>query len=122
MSFACALRIRPIVAILGGLAYAFSTYNPVVINAGHDTQMLATAFLPLLIAGLICTYEKKYWLGLALTTYATYQQIGVNHLQISYYAFLIAACYNHSLPVYLDKTKTMETYWYRRSHHDCFCH
>ncbi len=85
-----ALRTRPIVAILGGLAYAFSTYNPVVINAGHDTQMLATAFLPLLIAGLICTFEKKYWLGLALTTFATYQQIGVNHLQISYYAFLIA--------------------------------
>jgi hypothetical protein len=52
--------------------------------------MLATAFMPLLIAGLIFTYEKKYWLGLALTTYATYQQIGVNHLQVSYYTFLIA--------------------------------
>ncbi|MBC7874797.1 MAG: hypothetical protein H7Y01_12415, partial [Ferruginibacter sp.] len=84
------LKIRPVVAILGGLAFAFSTYNPVVINAGHDTQMLATAFMPLLIAGLICTFEKKYWLGLALTTFATYQQIGVNHLQISYYTFLIA--------------------------------
>jgi len=54
-----ALRIKPVVAILAGLAYAFSTYNPVVINAGHDTQMLATAFLPLLFAGLICTYEKN---------------------------------------------------------------
>ncbi len=85
------LRTRPIVGILGGLAFAFSTYNPVVINAGHDTQMLAMAFMPLLIAGLICTFEKKYWLGLALTTFATYQQIGVNHLQISYYTFLIAA-------------------------------
>ena len=85
-----ALRTKPIVAILGGLAYAFSTYNPVVINAGHDTQMLAMAFMPLLITGLICTFEKKYWLGLALTTYGTYQQIGVNHLQISYYTFLIA--------------------------------
>ena len=86
-----ALRARPSIAILGGLAFAFSTYNPVVINAGHDTQMLATAFMPLLIAGLICTFEKKYWLGLALTTFATYQQIGVNHLQISYYTLLIAA-------------------------------
>ena len=84
------LRIRPIVGILGALAYAFSTYNAVVINAGHDTQMLATAFMPLLLAGLISTYEKKYWLGLALTTYGAYQQIGVNHLQISYYFFLIA--------------------------------
>jgi len=84
------LRARPVVAILGSLAFAFSTYNAVVINAGHDTQMLATAFMPLLLAGILCTYEKKYWLGLALTTYGTYQQIGVNHLQISYYFFLVA--------------------------------
>ncbi len=84
------LRIRPVIGILGGLAFAFSTYNPVIINAGHETQMLATAFMPLLMAGLICTFEKKYWLGLALTTFGTYQQIGVNHLQISYYFFLVA--------------------------------
>jgi Bacterial membrane protein YfhO len=85
-----ALRIRPVIGILAGLGFAFSTYNPVIVAAGHDTQMLATAFMPLLIAGLIFIYEKKYWLGLALTTYATYQQIGVNHLQVSYYTLLIA--------------------------------
>lgn len=85
-----ALRIRPIIGMLAGLGFAFSTYNPVIVAAGHDTQMLATAFMPLLIAGLIFTYEKKYWLGLALTTYATFQQIGVNHIQVSYYTFLIA--------------------------------
>lgn len=85
-----ALRVRPVIGILAGLAYAFSTYNPVIIAAGHDTQMLATAFMPLIMAGLISTYEKKYWLGLALTTYGAYQQIGVNHLQVSYYFFLIA--------------------------------
>jgi hypothetical protein len=84
------LKLRPIVGILGALGYAYSTYNAVVINAGHDTQMLATAFMPMLLAGIICTYEKKYWLGLALTTYGAYQQIGVNHLQISYYFFLVA--------------------------------
>ena len=85
-----ALRIKPVVAILGSLAYAFSTYNAVIIAAGHETQMWATAFTPLLLAGLIFTFEKKYWLGLALVTYGSYQQLGVNHLQISYYFFLIA--------------------------------
>lgn len=85
-----ALRIKPVVAILTSLSFAFSTYNAVIIFAGHETQMLATAFTPLLLAGLLFTYEKKYWLGLALTTYGTYQQVAVNHLQISYYFFLIA--------------------------------
>jgi hypothetical protein len=85
-----ALRVRPIVAMIGAAAFAFSTYNAVIIHAGHDTQMLATAFMPLLLAGLIFTFNKKYWLGLAITTLAAYQQIGVNHIQISYYFFLVA--------------------------------
>ena len=85
-----ALRIKPVIGMLAGLGFAFSTYNPVIVAAGHDTQMLATAFMPLIIAGLICTFEKKYWPGLVLTTYGAYQQIGVGHLQVSYYTFLIA--------------------------------
>ncbi|MBK7678148.1 MAG: YfhO family protein [Chitinophagaceae bacterium] len=85
------LRIRPVIGMLAALAYAFSTYNPVIIAAGHDTQMQATALMPLILAGLISIYEKKYWLGFALTTYAAYQQIGVNHLQVTYYFFIIAA-------------------------------
>lgn len=85
------LRIKPVIGMLGAIAYSFSTYNPVIVAAGHDTQMLATAFMPLILAGLISIYEKKYWLGFALTTFGAYQQIGVNHLQVTYYFFLIAA-------------------------------
>lgn len=88
--FCLVLSINPIIGILTSLAYAFSTYNAVIVFAGHETQMMATAFIPLLLAGLISTYQKNYWLGLALTTFGTYQEIAVNHLQISYYAFLIA--------------------------------
>lgn len=84
-----AFRVKPLIAMLCGLAYSFSTYNPVIIAAGHDTQMLATAFMPLLVAGLIFTYEKKYWMGLALTTFGSNLVIGVNHLQVAYYCFLI---------------------------------
>lgn len=84
------LRINPVIGMLGALAYSFSTYNPVIIAAGHDTQMLATAFMPLLLAGLINIFEKRYWLGFALTAFGAYQQIGVNHLQVTYYFFLIA--------------------------------
>ncbi len=84
------LRLKPVVAMLGALAYAFSTYNPVLVAAGHDTQMLATAYMPLLLAGLINIYEKNYWLGFALTTFAAYQEMGVNHLQVTYYFVIIA--------------------------------
>lgn len=84
------LRIKPVIGMMAGLAYSFSTYNPVLVAAGHDTQILATAFVPLLLAGLINIYEKKYWLGFALTTFGAYQQIAMNHLQVTYYLFIIA--------------------------------
>lgn len=86
-----AIGVKPVIGMLSALAYSFSTYNSVIIAAGHDTQMLATAYMPLLMAGILLTYQKKYWLGLALTTIGAYLQISVNHLQVSYYFFLIAA-------------------------------
>ena len=85
------LGTRVIVGIFGALAFAFATYNPIIISAGHVTKMFAIAYMPLLIAGLILLYERKYWLGLAVATLGFYLQIGANHPQITFYLLLIAA-------------------------------
>ena len=84
------LGANTVIAILGSLAFAFSTYNPVIIGVGHESKMLAIAYMPALMAGLLLIYEKKYWIGLALTTIATYMEIAVNHPQINFYFFLVA--------------------------------
>ena len=55
------------------------------------TKMLAIAYMPFLLAGLILIYEKKYWLGLAVTTLGTVLEINANHPQINFYFFLVAA-------------------------------
>lgn len=81
---------HPLIGTLLSIGYAYSTYNPVVIAAGHDTQILATACMPLLLAGLILVYQAKYWLGLSVTTLGAYLLIASNHLQITYYFLLIA--------------------------------
>jgi hypothetical protein len=88
--FCLVLRIRPYIAIIGALAYAYATYNPIIVGAGHDTKMLSIALMPGLIAGLILIYEKRYWLGAGLTAAFTGALISVNHLQITYYALIIA--------------------------------
>lgn len=93
------------VATLVALGYSFSTYNPVIIAAGHDTQMIATACMPLLLAGLLLTYRKLYWLGLSLTTFGAYLLIAANHLQITYYFFLIALIITISYAIYWIKEK-----------------
>jgi hypothetical protein len=85
------LRLKPVIGIFGSIAFAFCTYNPIIIGVGHETKMLAIAFMPLLMAGMILTYGKKYWLGLSVTTLGAYQEIAANHPQINYYFLLIAA-------------------------------
>ncbi|MER3499282.1 MAG: hypothetical protein C4308_11955 [Chitinophagaceae bacterium] len=85
-----ALRVNPVISILGSLAFAFSTYNPIIIGVGHESKMFAIGYMPLLLAGMIFTFEKKYWLGLAVATIGAYSEIAVNHPQINFYFVIIA--------------------------------
>ncbi|ANH80760.1 hypothetical protein A8C56_07000 [Niabella ginsenosidivorans] len=85
-----ALGLNPVVSILGALAYGFSTYNPVIISVGHNTKMLAIGYMPLLLAGLLLIFKKRYWSGLAVATLGAYMELMSNHPQINYYFFIIA--------------------------------
>jgi Bacterial membrane protein YfhO len=85
------LKIRPYAAILGALGFAFCTYSPIIITAGHDTKMLALGYSPALIGAVILIFNKKYLLGFTLTSLFTALQIGQGHQQISYYVFMIMA-------------------------------
>ena len=84
------LRLRPVVAILGALAFAYATYNPVIISAGHETKMLSIAYMPALLGSILLIFEKKYWVGTALTALFTSILISMNHPQIAYYFFMTA--------------------------------
>src|SRR6187431_1227253 len=85
------LRTRTVYAILGALAFAYATYDPVIIAVGHDTKMLSIAYMPALLASVILIYEKKYWLGAGLSALFTSVLIVQNHPQIDYYLFLAIA-------------------------------
>ncbi len=85
------LKIRPYAAILGALGFAFCTYSPIIITAGHDTKMLALGYSPALIGAAILIFDKKYLIGFTLTALFTALQIGQGHQQISYYVFIVMA-------------------------------
>ena len=78
------------VAFFTALSYAYCTYNPVIIGAGHNTKMIAIAYMPAFIGGLTLIFQKKYIVGTALTALFTSFLIGANHAQITYYAIIIA--------------------------------
>jgi hypothetical protein len=83
-------RVNTWISVLGALAYGYASYNPVIVAVGHDTKMLAMAYVPALLGALVLLYEGKYWLGGALTALFTALLIGMNHLQISYYFLIVA--------------------------------
>lgn len=85
------LRINPWVGIMGALGFAYATYDPVIISVGHATKMWTIAYMPAVLGSVILIYEKKYWIGAALTALFTATMIAMNHPQVAYYFFIAAA-------------------------------
>ncbi len=88
---ASVLRVNPWIGIIGALAYAYATYNPVIVSVGHDTKMQAIALMPGIIGSVLLVCEKKYWTGMVLTALFTALAVQTSHMQIVYYTMIIAA-------------------------------
>ncbi len=74
--------------IAGAIAFAFSSYNFVIIAAGHNSKAHAIALIPLVFAGIILTFRGRLWFGGAMTALALALQLYANHLQITYYLMI----------------------------------
>jgi len=72
-------------AIVGSLAFGFSTYLMIIFGAGHNAKAHAIAYMPLVLAGVIYVFKKQYLLGSTLTGLATALEIKANHPQMTYY-------------------------------------
>ena len=84
------LRVNPWVGMMGALAYAYCSYDPVIIMVGHVTKMASMAFAPAVIGAYLLILQKKYWTGSALLILFSFFMISQNHVQIVYYTLLIA--------------------------------
>lgn len=79
----------PLLGFIGAIAFTFSTFNFMNIDAGHMTKGNAIAFIPLVLAGIQITLRKDRLLGALLTGIAMSMELAANHLQITYYLLLI---------------------------------
>ncbi|MGL5788088.1 MAG: YfhO family protein [Bacteroidales bacterium] len=105
------LKVNNGLSILGAIAWAFSSYFFIIIEAGHIWKFVALAYIPPTIAGLIWTYRGSYLKGgIVYTLFMTFQ-ILANHIQMSYYfAFLMIGL---AIAYLIDavKNKTLSAYW-----------
>ena len=84
-----AFDFRWYLAMLGGIVWAFSSYFFIIIAAGHIWKVIALAYLPPMIAGLVLAYRGKYLWGLVVTALFAALEISANHVQMTYYYLFI---------------------------------
>ncbi len=83
------LKINPLKAFFGALAFGFSTYLIVILGVGHNAKAHAIAYMPLVVAGFLLVFRKKYILGGLITMFALALELNANHFQMTYYLIFL---------------------------------
>ena len=84
------LRMRWYYALIGSIAWGFSSYFIIIIGAGHLWKFFTLTYVPPVIGGVIMAYQGRLLQGTAVTALFAMMQIAANHVQMSYYfLFLI---------------------------------
>ncbi len=87
------LKIPWRIAILGSVAFAFSTYLLIILQVGHNTKALAIAYIPLVVAGLVLLRQNKLLPGFLVSLLGISLQIRANHYQMTYYMLILLGIY-----------------------------
>lgn len=91
------MRVRWYYALIGAVAWGFSSYFIIIIGAGHIWKFVTLAYIPPTIGGIVMAYRGRWLTGSALAALFAMMQIQSNHVQMSYYflfvVLAIVACY-----------------------------
>ena len=80
-----ALKVDWKLAVLGALSFGFSTYLIIIFGAGHNAKAHAIAYMPLVLAGVLWIFQKRFLLGFVVTAFAMALEVNTNHPQMTYY-------------------------------------
>jgi hypothetical protein len=80
--------LNPWISLIGAIAFGFSSYDFIIIAAGHNTKAIAIGYMAPMIGALYHAWKKNLWVGSALFAVFLALQIYANHLQITYYTML----------------------------------
>jgi len=85
----CVLGVNRWLSIAGSIAFAFASYNFIIIAEGHITKAYVIAYMPITLSGMILLFNRKYLWGSILFLLGTALSISNYHIQISYYLALL---------------------------------
>lgn len=102
-----AFGARPWISVMGGLAFGFTAFSIIGIMAGHNSKIVAVAYMPLVLAGIRWAFDGKRLLGFSVVALGLALHLRPNHLQITYYLLLIVVAFGISRLIYAIKEKTL---------------
>lgn len=85
------LKVDPWIALIASVGYGFSSYFFIIIEAGHNSKAHAIGYMAPLLGAIILTLNGNWKLGGALTALFGSLELYCNHIQITYYLFLLVA-------------------------------
>jgi len=89
--FCLTLQVNRWLAIIAAIAFAFSSFNIISIEAGHTSKVGAMALAGPLLAGILVAYRGNLMKGFLLTAFFAALQVRTFHVQITYYVIIAAA-------------------------------
>ena len=106
-----AFDFRQHLAVLGSIIWAFSSYFLIIIAAGHIWKVMALAYLPPMIAGIVLAYRGRYLWGLIVTAVFAAFEINANHVQMTYYYLFVILFMVIAFLVEAIRQKRMAHFW-----------
>lgn len=104
------LKVDFRLAIVVSLAFAFSTYFFVIIQAGHMSKANAISLMAPTLAGIILAYRGRLLLGASLFALFLGLELSANHLQITYYFVFIVLFVVLGELIYFIKSKKISEF------------
>ena len=83
------LKADPLKAFFGALAFGFSTYLIIILGVGHNAKAHAIAYMPLVVAGVLLVFQRRFLVGGLLTMFAAALELNANHPQMTYYLLFL---------------------------------
>jgi len=105
------LGCKPWLCVIGSVAYAFASYNLIIIEAGHINKAGCMAYMAPVLGGVILCYRKKYIAGIITTLLATGFNVMSGHQQITYYLLIMIVILALVYLYYAIREKTLKDYF-----------
>ena len=103
----CVMGVNWWLAIAGAIAFAFASYNIIIIEAGHIVKAYVIGYMPVTLAGMFLLFKRKWLWGAVLFLLGVAFSLMNGHIQITYY--LVLLCLFIYIGYTIKKLKEKET-------------